>query len=217
MRVLDIGCGWGGAARFAAERYRVSVTGLTVSQNQFETARETCRDLPVEIRFEDYRAHQPAGGHYDRIYSLGMFEHVGERNYHTYFRKARELLAPDGLFLLHTIGTNLATPGTDPWIEKYIFPNSHLPSHAEIAHAAEPWWVIEDWHNFGVDYDRTLLAWSHNISRRWHEIPGYDERFRRMWHYWLMASAASFRARRTQLWQVVLSPMGRLGGYAEVR
>jgi len=222
MRVLDIGCGWGGAARFAAERYGVSVTGLTISRNQYETAVEYCKGLPVEIRFEDYRSHTPvshaqSGGAYDRIYSLGMFEHVGESNYRTYFRKARELLAPDGLFLLHTIGVNLANPGTDPWIEKYIFPNSHLPSHAEVARAAERCWVIEDWHNFGPDYDRTLLSWSHNITQHWAEIPAYDERFRRMWHYWLMSSAAAFRARRNQLWQIVLSTIGRLGGYREVR
>lgn len=219
MRVLDIGCGWGGAARFAAERYGVSVTGLTVSRNQFETACATCAGLPIDIRFEDYRAHQPAGAvRYDRIYSLGMFEHVGERNYRTYFRKVRELLAADGLFLLHTIGTNRATPGTDPWIDRYIFPNSHLPSHAEVARAAQRWWVIEDWHNFGIDYDRTLLSWWHNISRRWGEISDrYDERFRRMWQYWLMLSAAGFRARSSQLWQIVLSPHGMPGGYEEVR
>lgn len=215
MRVLDVGCGWGGAARFAAERYGVSVTGITVSKNQAITARENCKDLPIEIRLEDYREHS---GTYDRIYSLGMFEHVGERNYATYFGKIRSLLAPDGLFLLHTIGANTSTPGTDPWIDKYIFPNSHLPSQSEIASAAEPSWVIEDWHGFGVDYDRTLMSWSENLKRRWSEIAAhYDERFRRMWHYWLMSSAASFRARRNQLWQIVMSPFGRLGGYQEVR
>jgi cyclopropane-fatty-acyl-phospholipid synthase len=215
MRVLDIGCGWGGAARFAAERYGVSVTGITVSQNQAAAARETCKGLPVEIRLEDYRAHDAS---YDRIYSLGMFEHVGERNYGTYFRKVRELLAPDGLFLLHTIGTNISTPGTDPWIARYIFPNSHLPSAGEITGAAEHYWVVEDWHSFGVDYDRTLLSWSENLKRRWSELAArYDERFRRMWHYWLMSSTASFRARRNQLWQIVMSPFGRLGGYQEVR
>ncbi len=217
MRVLDIGCGWGGAARFAAERYGVSVTGLTVSRHQHATAREYCRGLPIEIRFEDYRAHVPAAGRYDRIFSIGMFEHVGERNYRTFFRRARELLAPDGLFLLHTIGVNVATPGIDPWIEKYVFPNSHLPSHAELARGAERCWIIEDWHNFGPDYDRTLLCWSRNIAAHWHELPACDERFRRMWHFYLMSCAAAFRARSNQLWQLVLSPGGRPGGYSEVR
>ncbi len=231
MRVLDIGCGWGGAARFAAERYGVSVTGITVSRNQAAAAQETCSGLPVEIRLEDYRSHTGShtgshtaahtaarDGRYDRILSLGMFEHVGERNYGVYLKKVRELLVDDGLFLLHTIGANVATHGTDPWIERYIFPNSHLPSHSQIARAAEPHWVIEDWHSFGLDYDTTLQRWSQNISQRWHEIAHrYNERFQRMWHYWLMASAASFRARRNQVWQIVMSPAGRLGGFSEVR
>ena len=217
MRVLDIGCGWGGAARYAAERYAVSVTGVTVSKNQARAAQETCAGLPVKILLQDYRSldeREP----FDRIYSLGMFEHVGARNYGIYFRKVRKLLKPDGLFLLHTIGANRATHGTDPWIERYIFPNSHLPSTAEIAGAAEPLWVIEDWHSFGSDYDLTLMSWSRNIRARWDEIAShYNDRFRRMWNYWLMASAASFRARRNQLWQVVFSPMGTLGGFREVR
>jgi cyclopropane-fatty-acyl-phospholipid synthase len=214
MRVLDIGCGWGGAARFAAERYGVSVTGVTVSENQVRTAREYCRGLPIQIHFQDYRA---LTGQYDRIYSLGMFEHVGESNYATLFAKVHRLLVADGLFLLQTIGANTSATGTDPWIERYIFPNSHLPTLAEIGAAAERHWVIEDWHNFGVDYDRTLMSWHHDLAQRWHEIPHYDERFRRMWHYWLMTSAAAFRARRNQLWQIVMTPHGLPGGYQEVR
>jgi cyclopropane-fatty-acyl-phospholipid synthase len=215
MRVLDIGCGWGGAAQFAVERYGVSVTGITVSANQAAAARERCRGLPVEILLQDYRSLQ---GKFDRIFSLGMFEHVGVRNYRTYLNKVRELLAPDGLFLLHTIGSNVSDTTTDPWIEKYIFPNSMLPSMAQIAAAAERIWVIEDWHDFGVDYDRTLLCWSRNIESRWAEIADrYGPRFRRMWHFYLMSSAAGFRARTSRLWQIVMSPQGLVGGYREVR
>jgi cyclopropane-fatty-acyl-phospholipid synthase len=215
MRVLDIGCGWGGAAQFAAERYGVEVTGITVSKNQAEAAHERCRGWSVEIRLQDYRE---LTGSYDRIYSLGMFEHVGVRNYRRYLRKVRELLTPDGLFLLHTIGSNTSHRMTDPWVEKYIFPNSMLPSMAQIARAAEAYWVTEDWHVFGVDYDRTLMSWSHNFDAHWNEIATrYDERFRRMWHFWLMSSAAAFRARRMQLWQIVLSPRGVAGGYRPVR
>ncbi len=215
MRVLDVGCGWGGAAQFAAERYGVQVTGITVSKNQAEAARERCRGLPVEIRLQDYRS---LTGTFDRIYSLGMFEHVGLRNYRRYLRKMRELLDPDGLFLLHTIGANISHRVTDPWIEKHIFPNSMLPSMVQIARAAESCWVTEDWHVFGVDYDRTLMSWSRNFDARWGEIAGrYGERFRRMWHFWLMSSAAAFRARRLQLWQIVLSPHGVPGGYRAVR
>ncbi|HEY6922094.1 MAG TPA: cyclopropane fatty acyl phospholipid synthase [Steroidobacteraceae bacterium] len=215
MRVLDIGCGWGGAAQFMAECYGATVTGVTVSKNQQQTAQRRCAGLPVDIQLQDYRS---MSGNYDAIYSLGMFEHVGVRNYRTYLKKARELLRPDGLFLLHTIGSNQSSVATDPWIEKYIFPNGQLPSLAQIAAAAEGLWVIEDVHSFGTYYDRTLMAWSANFERHWPEIaPRYGERFRRMWHFWLMASAANFRARKTQLWQIVLSPKGVVGGHRAVR
>ena len=214
-RVLDIGCGWGGAAQFMAECYGASVTGVTVSKNQQKTAQKRCAGLPVEILFEDYRS---ITGNFDAIYSLGMFEHVGVRNYRTYLKKVHDLLRPEGLFLLHTIGSNESSVATDPWIEKYIFPNGQLPSLAQIASAAEGLWVIEDFHSMGVNYDRTLMAWSANFERHWPEIaPRYGERFRRMWHFWLMASAANFRARQTQLWQIVLSPKGVPGGYHAVR
>jgi cyclopropane-fatty-acyl-phospholipid synthase len=215
MRVLDIGCGWGGAALYAAERYGVEVTGITVSKEQAELARERCRGWPIEIVLDDYRSLE---GRYDRIYSLGMFEHVGVANYQTYMDKVAELLAPCGLFLLHTIGSNVSQRATDAWIDKYIFPNSMLPSAAQIAAAAEPGWVIEDWHSFGVDYDRTLLAWSRNFDAAWPALSArYDQRFWRMWHFWLMSSAAAFRTRRTQLWQYVLSRGGIPGGYVCVR
>jgi len=215
MKVLDIGCGWGGAAHFAAERYGVSVTGVTISRNQAAAAEERCKGLPVKILLQDYRSVE---GQFDRIYSLGMFEHVGVRNYRTYFETARRLLAPDGLFLLHTIGRNRSGSTNDPWIEKYIFPNSMLPSMAQISAAAEDLFVTEDWHSFGPDYDRTLMQWYRRFMAGWPQIaPQYGERFRRMWEFWLLSSAASFRARRSQLWQVVLSPNGVVGGAVEVR
>ena len=215
MRVLDIGCGWGGAAQFAAQRYGVNVTGITISRHQAEMARARCRGLPVNILLQDYRS---LAGQFDRIYSLGMFEHVGVRNYRTFFRTVRRLLADDGLFLLHTIGGNVSVTANDPWIERYIFPNSMLPSMAQITETAEGLWVIEDWHNFGIDYDRTLLAWHERFERHWPELVAkYGERFRRMWRFWLLGSAASFRARRNQLWQIVMSPYGVSGGYSEVR
>jgi cyclopropane-fatty-acyl-phospholipid synthase len=215
MRVLDIGCGWGGAAQFMAQRYGAAVTGVTVSRNQLQRAQKRCAGLDVDIRLEDYRS---LTGSFDAIYSLGMFEHVGVRNYRTYLAKARELLRPNGLFLLHTIGNNQSSVATDPWIDEYIFPNGQLPSLAQISKAAEGLWVIEDFHSFGIYYDRTLLAWSENFERAWPQLSArYSERFRRMWHFWLMSSAASFRARKTQLWQIVLSPIGVAGGYRAVR
>jgi cyclopropane-fatty-acyl-phospholipid synthase len=215
MRVLDIGCGWGGAAEFAAERYGVEVVGVTISRNQAVLARERCKRLPVDIRFQDYRSIE---GKFDRVYSIGMFEHVGTRNHRTFFETTRRLLAQDGLMLLHTIGNRRSQKANDPWIEKYIFPNSKIPCRAEIDQASDGLWTIEDWHDFGVDYDRTLMAWSENFEAHWPALAEkYGERFHRMWHFYLMASAASFRSRSNQLWQVVMSPEGILGGYREVR
>jgi cyclopropane-fatty-acyl-phospholipid synthase len=221
MRVLDIGCGWGEALKYAAERHGVSGVGVTVSREQAEYARRLCAGLPVEIRLQDYRELDgtSADSRFDRILSVGMFEHVGVKNYETYFDVARRCLAgEDGLFLLHTIGSNRSRTHTDPWIGRYIFPNSMLPSAAQIATAVEGRFVIEDWHNFGADYDRTLQAWRANVEAAWDRLPPrYDERFRRMWRYYLAASMAAFRARRIQLWQVVLSPRGVPGGYVAPR
>lgn len=219
MRVLDIGCGWGEALKYAAERYGVHGVGITVSKEQAEYAEDLCKGLPIEIRLQDYRE---IDGAFDRIFSLGMFEHVGVRNYATFFDVARRCLAGDaaegGLFLLHSIGNNTSVDHTDPWIARYIFPNSMLPSAKQVAAAAEGRFVIEDWQNFGADYDRTLQAWRANIERRWDALPPrYDERFRRMWRFYLAASMASFRVRRIQLWQLVLSPGGMPGGYVAPR
>ncbi|MBB5207926.1 cyclopropane fatty acyl phospholipid synthase [Chiayiivirga flava] len=215
MHVLDIGCGWGTALAFAAREYGVSGVGVTISREQAAYARERCAGLPIEIRTQDYRE---LDGRFDRIVSIGMFEHVGVRNYRTYFETARRLLHDDGLFLLHSIGGEASVDHTDAWIEKYIFPNSMLPSAAQIARAVEGVFVLEDWHNFGADYVRTLRAWRANIEARWQALPArYDERFRRMWRYYLAAAAAGFRARRTQLWQLVLSPRGVPGGYRSLR
>lgn len=215
MRVLDIGCGWGEALKHAAERHGISGVGITVSEEQAEYARKLCRDLPIEIRVQDYRELDEP---FDRIYSIGMFEHVGSKNYRRYFEAVKRCLRDDGLTLLHTIGANTSTNHTDPWIEKYIFPNSMVPSAAQIAKAAEADFVIEDWHGFGPHYDRTLIAWLENFDDAWPTLAKvYDERFRRMWRYYLSASAAAFRSRRNQLWQIVFSRHGIPGGYAAPR
>lgn len=202
MTLLDVGCGWGGFAQFAAQRYQVEVTGVSPAEEQVSLARQRCRDLPVRIIEADYR---DLSGSYDRITSIGMMEHVGPKNLPTFFDKCRELLDPDGMMLHHTIGSNDWRTSGDPWFDRYIFPGGVLPSLGQIAKAAQSHWTIEDVHNFGPYYTETLLAWNHNISARWDEIPHYDERFRRMWHYYLMSSAAGFRARAIQLWQVVFT------------
>jgi cyclopropane-fatty-acyl-phospholipid synthase len=215
MRVLDIGCGWGGAARFMAERYGCEVVGVTVSKEQVEYAHERTGDLPVDIRLQDYREVEET---FDRIVSIGMFEHVGVKNYRTFMVTVRRLLADDGLFLLHTIGGNRSVQQGDPWISRYIFPNSMLPSAKQIATAAEDIFVLEDWHNFGAHYDTTLMRWVENFEAAWPQLRDrYGERFYRMWRYYLLSSAAGFRARKNQLWQVVFSPNGVPGGYESIR
>ncbi len=206
QKVLDIGCGWGGMARYLAENYAVEVVGVTISTQQAELARDTCRGLPIEIVVEDYRNLE---GEFDRIVSIGMFEHVGYKNYRTYFSKVASLLKDEGLFLLHTIGRNTPAEHTDPWFDKYIFPNGMIPSSQQLSSGYEGVLILEDWHNFGLDYDPTLMAWYRNFEEAWPDLKAnYDERFRRMWTYYLLSSAGSFRARENQLWQVVLSKGG---------
>lgn len=211
MRVLDIGCGWGSFAKFAAERYGVHVTGITISEEQAQLAAERCKGLSVDIKVMDYRSMQEK---FDAIASLGMFEHVGYRNYPAYMKMARHCLKDDGLFLLHTIGGNRSHTMADPWLDKYIFPNANIPSIAQIGKSAEDFFVVEHWQNFSTDYDRTLMAWHQNFNNNWDHLSGaYDPVFKRMWDYYLMSCAGSFRARYSQLWQVVLSPHGVAGGY----
>jgi cyclopropane-fatty-acyl-phospholipid synthase len=213
--VLDIGCGWGSFAKFAAENYGAKVTGITVSEEQMQLAREECKGLPVDIKLIDYRQLE---GKFDHIVSLGMFEHVGYKNYPTFMKTVHRCLKDDGLFLLHTIGSNMSSTWTDPWIDKYIFPGSMLPSIQQIGKAIEGIFVMEDWHNFGADYDKTLLAWHANFEQHWDSMKEkYTEKFHRMWDYYLLTSAGSFRARKNQLWQIVLSKNGVHGGYDSVR
>lgn len=215
QRILDIGCGWGSFAKYAAEKYKVTVVGITVSKEQASLATELCHELPVEIRVQDYRDVYET---FDHIVSLGMFEHVGYKNYHTYMKVAARCLKEDGLFLLHTIGSNTTGKVTDPWLDKYIFPNSLIPSVKQIAESIENLFVMEDWHNFGVFYDKTLMAWFKNFDTNWPKIKEkYDERFYRMWKYYLLCCAGSFRARKNQLWQIALSKSGVLGGYNSIR
>jgi cyclopropane-fatty-acyl-phospholipid synthase len=215
MRILDIGCGWGGTAKFAAERYGVTAVGITVSEQQVRLARELCQGFDVEIRLQDYR---DIDEKFDRVLSLGMFEHAGHKNYDMFMRVVRRCLPDDGLFLLHTIGSNTTLYKTDLWSERYIFPNSMLPSARLISAAIEGEFVLEDWHSFGPDYDTTLMHWHDNFERAWPELlDQYDERFHRMWRYFLLSSAGSFRARKNQLWQLVLSPRGVVGKYRAAR
>ncbi|MBI4066012.1 cyclopropane fatty acyl phospholipid synthase [Candidatus Kaiserbacteria bacterium] len=232
-RILDIGCGWGSFAKFAAEKYGAEVVGITVSVEQAELALELCRGLPtmpdgrprVEIRVQDYR---DMDEQFDHIVSLGMFEHVGYKNYRTYFEMANRCLKDDGLFLLHTIGTDVSSLIGEPWMCKYIFTGGMLPSVAQIGKAIEKLFVLEDWHNFGPDYDKTLMEWFRNFDSAWsrlrekYAVPceasaEKGRRFYRMWKYYLLSCAGAFRARHMELWQIVLSKNGIPGGYIPIR
>ncbi|MEW8098759.1 MAG: class I SAM-dependent methyltransferase, partial [Candidatus Thiodiazotropha endolucinida] len=178
-------------------------------------ARERCKDLPVTVELKDYRE---ITGSYDKVVSVGMFEHVGHKNYRTYFHTINRLLRDNGLFLLHTIGQYKTAKTLDPWIDKYIFPNGKLPSAQEITQSVESVFLIQDWHNFGPDYDRTLMAWWHNFDHAWPELrKHYDERFYRMWKYYLHSCAGFFRSRQGQLWQLVLNKRQCEGVYRSVR
>lgn len=211
QKVLDIGCGWGSFAGFAAERYGAEVFGVTVSKVQGKWLEARYAHLPVKVLVQDYRELQ---GEYDHIVSIGMFEQVGRKNYRDFMQVAKRCLKPGGLFLLHTIGRLNTRNAAEPWSNKYIFPDAQIPSMADISRATEKLFVMEDMHNFGAYYDRTLMAWHENFERHWPEIANkYGERFYRMWRYYLLTNAGAFRARQLQLWQLVFSEEGVSGGY----
>jgi cyclopropane-fatty-acyl-phospholipid synthase len=215
QKILDIGCGWGCFAKFAAEKYGVSVTGVTVSKEQINLGRKLCAGLPVEMLLQDYR---DIKGIFDHIVSIGMFEAVGYKNYRSFMKLVSDHLKDNGLFLLHTIGTNVSAKTTDKWIDKYIFPNGMMPSIQQIGAAIEKIFIMEDLHNFGTYYDKTLMAWFENFDNNWSKLkPKFDERFYRMWKYYLLMCAGSFRARANQLWQIVLSKKSINDGYLSVR
>ena len=215
MKVLDIGCGWGPFGKYAAAKYGVKVTGITVSREQVKLGQRLCEGLPVDFRLMDYREMNEK---FDRIVSIGMVEHVGYKNYGTFFKVARRCLNDEGLFLLHTIGHMESSKNLDPWTNKYIFPNGMVPSATQLSDAFENLFVMEDWHNFGQDYDKTLIAWFENFVNNWDKLKNvHSEHFFRMWKFYLLSAAATFRSRRSQLWQIVLSKNGISGGYQSIR
>ena len=215
MKVLDLGCGWGGFAAFAAERYKVTVTGFTVSQEQVRWANDHYPHLPIDIRLDDYRN---ATGTYDAVVSIGLMEHVGFKNYRGYMEHVDRLLAPGGVAFVHTIAGNIPRSHIEPWFDKYIFPNAVLPTLTRLAGAMEGIFIPEDVHNIGEDYDRTLMAWFANFDAGWPPLRArYGDTFYRMWKFYLLVSAGAFRSRSQQLFQLVMTrpgtsaPRGRRG------
>jgi cyclopropane-fatty-acyl-phospholipid synthase len=215
-KVLELGCGWGGFAKYAAEKYGVEVEGYNISSEQVKWAREWTKNLPVKIHLSDYR---DAKGVFDKVVSVGLCEHVGHKNYSSLMEIAAKCLKDEGLFLLHTIGSNTTKFTTDAWLDKYIFPGSSLPSIAQLIQPSEANFVMEDWHNFGIYYDKTLMHWFQNFENNVEQLDPlkYDQKFFRMWKYYLLCCAGSFRSRKNQLWQIVFSKGGLSNGYQSVR
>ncbi len=206
MKLLDIGCGWGSFMKYASKKYGVECTGYTLSKNQIELGEQLCQGLPITFIFEDYRK---IVGQFDRIVSIGMFEAVGYKNFRTFMKVVAKALKKDGHILLHTMGANRSWYASEPWYDKYIFPNGLLPSLSQISKATEHILVVEDLQNIGPDYDKTLLAWNDNFQNSWSELEkNYSPRFKRMWEFYLLQVAGVFRARNQQLWQIILTHPG---------
>jgi len=215
QRILDIGCGWGGFLKYAAEKCGIEGVGISVSKEQIAYGQEMCGDLPIELRFQDYR---DISEKFDHVVSIGMFEHVGYKNYRTYMEVVHKALKDEGCFLLHTIGLHFSVVKGGSWLNKYIFPGGMLPSITQIGKASERLFIIEDVHNIGPNYDKTLMCWFENFDAHYPELKHkYDERFYRMWKYYLLTSAGNFRSRDAQVWQILLSKGRQLGGFEHCR
>lgn len=213
MRVLEIGCGWGGPLSYAMRKYGVEGVGITPASEQVAYIKK--HHPKIKVRRQDWRE---VTGQYDRVYSIGMFEHVGPKNYRGYFDKVKAVTKPGGMSLLHTIGAPRTRLTTDPWITKYIFPGGHIPSEAQIRRASKATFDIADWHEMGTNYDHTLMAWHANFQKAWPDISDhYDERFKRMWQYYLLICAGSFRNQTNLLFQAVMTDHGAAEGYTPVR
>ena len=204
MRVLDIGCGWGGLLKFAAEKYGIIGVGVTLSKEQQKWGQESVKDLPVEILLTDYRDYSATP--FDRVVSIGVLEHVGYKNHRDFMQIVSNHLKDDGLALLHTIGDSVSTTTTEPWVDKYIFPGGQIPSLQQLSSSWENILTIQDLHNIGLDYDLTLMSWHENFKQSWPELKDkYGEDFYRLWEYYLLSCAGSFRSGYLQLWQMVFT------------
>lgn len=210
MKVLEIGCGWGGWARYAAENYGVEVLGITVSKEQISWAREHSQGLPVRFELMDYR---DVSGQFDRVVSIAMFEAVGQKYFRTFMETVDRVLEPNGLFLLHTITANMPIEAAQSrWLNTYIFPNGELPSLSQVYRAAEGLFVSEGAHHLDGQYEQTLAEWDRRFVAAWPTLSDdFDERFFRMWRFYLLISQGIFKSRLCHLWQFVFSKDGIVG------
>jgi len=231
-RILELGSGWGGFAKYASEKYGCHIVTVNIAKEQVKYARNICDDKLVSVCLCDYRdrdVYNPAGEKYDKIVSIGLCEHVGPKNYRSWFRLVFDQLKDRGLFLLHSIGSDRTKYISDSWIDKYIFPNGIIPSTLTLSRAMDGIFVMEDWHNFGSDYHLTLMEWFKNFDHYWKvkEKSNADlgislkniskDTFYRMLKYYLLSCAGCFRSRENSLWQIVMSKNGILGGYKPFR
>jgi len=215
-RVLDIGCGWGGFAKYAAESRGCEVTGISISKEQVHYARDYTAGLPVEIIECDYRdlPQRFEPGHFNKVVIIGMIEHVGYKNYRKIFEIVHRAIRDEGVFLLHTIGNNRVTTVVDPWIEKYIFRNSMAPAMTQLAQSLEGLFTVHDWENYGHYYAPTLAHWQERFEANWPQIEAlettnrFDERFRRMFNYYFLSCKAGFETEHMYLWHLVMSKEG---------
>ena len=209
-RVLDIGCGWGSFMKYAAEKYQVSCVGLSVSTEQTKLGKELCAGLPIEFVVSDYRDYRPTEK-FDHVVSIEMIEAVGPKNFRTFFQMVYDWLKPSGQFALQAIGSLDVKPVPSLWLDKYIFPNGISPSLPQLEEASHDLFRFEHLENIGPDYDKTLMEWWRRFHSSFQKLrennPKYNERFYRMWKFYLQSCAGLFRAKEATDWQIVFSPI----------
>jgi cyclopropane-fatty-acyl-phospholipid synthase len=210
--LLDIGCGWGYLINYLSKKYNVQGLGITLSEEQLKYAEINFKNNSnASYKLMDYR-NIPKDMKFTKIVSVGMLEHVGNKNYEEYFDIVHDHLTDDGIALIHTIGCQNSLRGISSgsgsgskFIDKYIFPNGHIPTWDEISPIVSKKFLIQDWQNFGKYYDNTLQSWYKNINSKWDEIPNYDEKFKRMWNFYLLGCAANFNLCHMNLWQILIT------------
>ncbi|HMO02164.1 MAG TPA: class I SAM-dependent methyltransferase [Oligoflexia bacterium] len=212
MRVLDIGCGWGNFAHYASTHYGVEVVGLTVSNQQAEIAKARCAKLPVEIRLQDYQKFKERI-QFDRVVSIEMIEAVGKKNLPKFYETIKNSLKDSGIFLLQVITGEMFSRTSNPalddylvWLIKYIFPNGYLPSSRELFMPEKYGLKIENIHNLGSDYIKTLTAWQENFENNWFSLKQeFSDSFKRMWLYYLAGCRVMFELSFVQIYQIAYS------------